>query len=113
MSPSRRPDGGEANHGPEHEPDPEAVRIVRSALARLDREGPVRTVLGVHTHEGVRWFRREGFRAWRGAFLATQRLEGASETVLAELSTLLDRAEEASGYRFDRLVAWEPAARPD
>jgi len=119
---ARRTDGSEAVGGrgvpepdpePDSEPDPEAVRIVRSALSGLDREGPVRTILGVHAHEGVRWFRREGFRAWRGAWLATRRLEGASETRLARLADLLDRAEAESDYRFERLVAWVPARRSD
>jgi len=103
----------EPEHEPQHEPDPEAVRIVESALSGLDREGPVRTILGVHAHEGVRWFRREGFRAWRGAWLATQRLEGASANRLAQLADLLDRAEAESDYRFERLVAWVPARRSD
>ncbi|MDZ7707919.1 MAG: alpha-amylase family glycosyl hydrolase [Trueperaceae bacterium] len=103
----------EVVQGVDPEVDPEAVRTVRSTLSQLDEAGPVRTVLGVHVHEGVRWYRSEGYAAWRGAWLAVQLLNGTPKARIAQLARLLDRAEADSGYRFDRLVAWTPAERPD
>jgi len=86
-------------------PSPSAALVAAEALAGLDRAGPIRTVLGVHEHEGVRWFRREGFGAWLAAWLAVRQLNGVETGEPSELEAVLRAAEQASGYRFDDLVS--------
>jgi hypothetical protein len=76
-----------------------------AALAELQRDAGLQRVLGVHHHDGVRWFRREGFRAWLGAWAAVRKLRGEPEARLAGWVAELEAAEARSGYRFERLDA--------
>ncbi|MEX2501283.1 MAG: hypothetical protein WD336_02810, partial [Trueperaceae bacterium] len=75
-----------------------------AALASLTTDGPVAEVLGVHHHDGTTWFRQEGFRAWRDAWLAVRALSGATETQLERWRRRFVEAERRSGYRFDALT---------
>jgi glycosidase len=102
--------GAEATGDAEATGEAEATRAsdeteAAEALAELDVEGPVRRVLGVHEHEGVRWFRREGFEAWRAAWAAVQRMEGTPLATVERRASALGRAAARSGYRFDALIA--------
>ena len=102
---------------PPQAPDPQAARPpassvrrsdadpVGQALAALSDDDELRTILGVHEHDGVRWFRSEGFQAWRDAWLAVASMRGVDAATRATWRQRLDEAERASGYRFERLVA--------
>jgi glycosidase len=90
-----------------------ATDPVDRALAALADDEELRALLGVHTHDGVRWFRSEGFRAWRDAWLAVAGIGGADAARREAWRTRLDEAADASGYRFDRLVAPDVPGQPD
>jgi glycosidase len=85
--------------------DARAEDPVAAALAELRGDAALQRVLGVHRHDGARWFRHEGFRAWLGAWAAVRQLRGEPETTLAGRVAQLEAAEARSGYRFDLLGA--------
>ena len=88
---------------------------VGEALRALEADPRMLRIVGVHEHDGVRWFRQEGFHAWREAWLAARAIVAPGEptSTMADLRAALDRREAASGYRFDRLVQAERAERAD
>jgi glycosidase len=87
------------------EPPAPLTDAAERALEKLRGDDALQRLLGVHRHEGVAWFRREGFRAWLGAWAAVRQLRGESEARRAEHVAALEAAEARSGYRFDRLVS--------
>lgn len=59
--------------------------------------------LQVHEHEGVRWFHRERFRAWVGAWSWWRAAQGVDPATVRAAQRRWAELERASGYRFDRL----------
>ena len=84
---------------------PGPAASIAGALALLEASESLERILGVHEHDGVRWFRREPFRAWTSAWSGVYGLTGASLRERAEAATRWARLESASGYRYERLLA--------
>ncbi|MEJ2666131.1 MAG: alpha-amylase family glycosyl hydrolase [Deinococcales bacterium] len=82
-----------------------------TVLRWLHDDDAGRAFLGVHDYGGERWFVRERFRLLAAAVLTLAAAAGASAAAVARLGDGLRHAEEASGYRFDRLEAAPTAAR--
>ena len=81
-----------------------------SLLDILAHDADLQEFLEVHEHGGERWFRQERFRLWCAAARGLAAAAGTSKKALEALRRELERAERASGYRFDRLRV-EPARR--
>jgi glycosidase len=83
-------------------PDPQkALRVALEHVALAVKRKSMKRTVWVHTHEGVRWFHRERFHAWRDAYLAVLRLRGYGVRTLAAVADRIDAAEELSEYRWD------------
>jgi glycosidase len=73
-------------------------------LGAVLREPAIQELLGVHVHGSERWFRQERYRLVVAGVVGQAAMAGASADALERRRAELGRAEEASGYRFDRLL---------
>ncbi len=72
-------------------------------LRRLQLEPSVHAFLQVHDYDGQRWFVGERYRLLRDGVAALLAAAGAPNEARRGLVAGLAAAEEASGYRFERL----------
>lgn len=79
----------------------DALQVAFEHVALAVRRKSMQRAVSVHAHDGVRWFNRERFHAWRDAYLAVLRLRGYGVRTLAAVADRIDAAEELSEYRWD------------
>jgi glycosidase len=80
---------------------------LRRLLAALLDDEEVAGLLGLHEHQGVLWFDRDGFRSLTRALVVGGLLGSRSRALTeraGELAAAAARAEEQSGYRLERLL---------
>ena len=87
------------------------VRFATDLRAAADDPTLRDAAFGVHVHDGVTWFRREGLRGWTAAWLAARGVLGDPPADAARVRAAVERAETASGYDWDALLAWAEAVR--
>ncbi len=88
---------------------------LRRLLASL-ADGPAASVLGVHEHEGVTWFDRDGYRILLGACILAGLADSRSTRPAARAAALFAAGrsvEDRSGYRLDRLIEATAGAAKD
>ena len=86
----------------------------RRLLGSLLEDDEVRRLLHVHTHDGIVWFDRDGFRTLARGLVVAGLLGSRSPAVADRAAALLGglrEAEDRSGYRLERLLGGPVEAR--
>ncbi len=75
----------------------------QAACSALERDDALATILGIHEHGGVRWFRQEGWRAWVATHAAYRCVMRDAIATWPEIARAALRLERASGFDWDAL----------